>query len=468
MRVCETLPDRRHRTAKDQRVPRLLKTLITVCACAYALRSAAAGEPAPGGELTVLPPAEYVAQHDPEAVPAPQPETGGLTLVALEELALTINPSLAEAEARVRAARGQALQAGLPPNPTIGYLGSEIGNDGEAGQQGMVFGQEVIRGRKLRLSRAVEGREVARRQQQLAAQQLRVLTDVRIAFYNAYLAQQRVELGGKLQELGRQSQSAAKSLVDAAEGRRTDLLQAEIEASRASADLGQAESALRAAWRTLAVAVGQSDMPIQPLAADIQSLRWPHSWEETRDRLLGESPEMSEALMRVEKARFALARACAEPVPDVTAEGSVQYDHATQNTIAGAQVTLPLPLWNRNQGGIAKARASLMAAQLHLDSVQLGLEQRLAAEFQRYETALVRVEALERDILSRAQESIDVATQGYAAGELGFLDFLTVQRTYFQANLEYLTALGQLNESVQMLSGLLLAGSYQHAELSAP
>jgi cobalt-zinc-cadmium efflux system outer membrane protein len=177
---------------------------------------------------------------------------------------------------------------------------------------------------------------------------------------------------------------------------------------------------------------------------------------------------MAEALMRVEKARFALARACAEPVPNVTAETSVQYDHATEDTIAGAQVTLPLPLWNRNQGGIAKARASLTAAQLRLESVRLRLEQRLAAEFQRYEAALVRVEALEGDILERAQQSIDVATQGYAAGELGFLDFLTVQRTYFQANLEYLTALGQLNESVQLLAGMLLAGSYQHAELSAP
>jgi cobalt-zinc-cadmium efflux system outer membrane protein len=427
-----------------------------------------AAEPTPTGDLAVLPPAEYVAQSAPESVAAPPPEAGGLTLAAVEELALTLNPSLAEADARVRAARGQCVQAGLPPNPTIGYLATEMGNEGEAGQQGMVFSQEIVRGNKLGLSRAVESREVARREEQFAAQRQRVLTDVRIAFYDAYLAQQRVDLGKRLQELGQQSQSAAKSLLDAAEGRRTDLLQAEIESTRASADLAQAESAFRAAWRRLAIAVGQNDLPVQPLEADIQTLRWPHSWEETRDRLLSESPEMAEALMRVEKARFALARACAEPVPNVTAETSVQYDHATEDTIAGAQVTLPLPLWNRNQGGIAKARASLTAAQLRLESVRLRLEQRLAAEFQRYEAALVRVEALEGDILERAQQSIDVATQGYAAGELGFLDFLTVQRTYFQANLEYLTALGQLNESVQLLAGMLLAGSYQHAELSAP
>ena len=446
-------------------MPRRLITAFTVLACAWATAAAAADQ-APSGELVVLPPAEYIALRQPEAVAAPLPETAGLTLAAVEELALTVNPTLAEADARVRAARGQSLQAGLPPNPTIGYLATEIGNDGNAGQQGMIVGQEFIRGKKLALSRAVESREVARLEQQFEAQRQRVLTDVRIAYYHAYLAQQRVELSKKLLEVGQQSQAAAKSLFDAAEGRRTDVLQAEIEASRTSADVAQAESALRAAWRRLAIAVGQSELAVQPLAADIQTLRWPYSWEETRDRLLNESPEMSEALMRVEKARFALARACAEPIPDVTAEASVQYDDSTQDTIAGAQVTLPLPLWNRNQGGIAKARARLLAAQFHLDAVRLRLEQRLAAQYQQYETALVRVEALERDILERAQQGIDVATQGYTAGELGFLDFLTVQRTYFQANLEYLTALGQLNESVQMLAGLLLSGSYQHAELS--
>jgi cobalt-zinc-cadmium efflux system outer membrane protein len=464
----KSFPDRRCRTAKDPRVPRLLKLAFALGAYTCALSPVAATESTPGGELAVLPPAEYVAQRSPELVPAPAPEAGGLTLAAVEELALSANPSLAEAEARVRAARGQWLQAGLPPNPTIGYLATEIGNEGEAGQQGMVFGQEIIRGRKLALSRAVESREVMRLEQRLAAQTQRVLTDVRIAFYNAYLAQQRVDLSNKLQDVGEQSQAAAKSLFEAAEGRSTDLLQAEIEARRATADLAQAESGVRAAWRRLAIAIGQPELAMQPLVADVQALRWADSWEETRDRLFSESPEMAEALARVEKARCALARACAEPIPDVTAEASVLYDHATQDTVAGAQVTLPLPLWNRNQGGIAKARASLLAAQLRLETVQLRLEQRLAVEYQRYETSLIRVEALEGDILRRAQQSIDVATQGYAAGELGFLDFLTVQRTYFQANLEYLTALGQLNESVQMLAGLLLAGSYQQAELSPP
>jgi len=408
-------------------------------------------------------PAEYVAQRPPEALPPVAGEPVALTLAEIEGLALSFNPTLAEAAARVRAARGEQFQVGLPPNPTVGYLGSEIGNEGRAGQQGVVVGQEFIRGNKLGLNRVVASREAQRREQEFAAQERRVLTDVRIAFYEAFLAQRQFELTHNLQTIGQQAVSTAGALVKAQEGRRTDLLQAEIEGQRADVALAQAESNVRGAWRRLAALVGQQELPMQPLAADLDALRWKLSWNDTLAQLLRESPEVAEAQANVDRARAAVARACAEPVPDVTAQASVQYDDATEDTIAGAQVTLPLPLWNRNQGGIAKAQAELVAARRRLEAVELRLQHDLAEQFQLYETALARVETLKGQILERAQQNLDLTTEGYKAGELAFLDFLTVQRTYFQVNLEYLTALGELSESVQMLHGLLLFGGYNES-----
>jgi cobalt-zinc-cadmium efflux system outer membrane protein len=413
----------------------------------------------------LLPPTEYVAQLPPEPLPRPEAEAApALTLAEVEGLALSLNPTLAEAVARVRAARGEQWQVGLPPNPTYGYLASEMGDEGRAGQQGFVVGQEFIRGNKLGLNRTVAAREAQRLEQEFAAQERRVLTDVRIAFYEVYLAQQRVELSRKLQTIGNQTVSTADALLQAQEGRSTDLLQAEIEGQRAQMALAQAESELHGAWRRLAALVGQQDMAMQPLAADLESLRWPAAWAETLVQLLRESPEVAAARAEVDRARAALARACAEPIPDVTAQASVQYDDATQDTIAGAQVTLPLPLWNRNQGGIAKAQAELVAARRRLEGVERRLQHDLAQQFQAYETALAQVDTIRGGILDRAQRNLDLTAQGYQAGELAFLDFLTVQRTYFQVNLEYLSALGDLNKGVQMLHGLLLAGSYNESD----
>lgn len=448
---------------------RLITSSLAFAAAAWFSASPASGQSLgtedssrPLVSESLLPPSAYVALRQPEPLQLPDsaPEADGLTLEALESLALADNPALAEAAAEVRAARGEQYQAGRPPNPTFGYLGSEIGNDDKAGQQGFVVGQEFIRGNKLGLSSAVAAREAERREQVYAARQRRVLTDLRIAFYEAYLAQRRVELAANLQTIGRQAVATAKTLIEAQEGRRTDLLQAEIEGERAAADLAQAESTVRGAWRRLAALAGHPELPYERLSADIDALRWTASWEETLAELLRDSPEMAEAEAEVRRARAALARACVEPVPDVSAQASVQYDAATDYTVAGAQVTLPIPLWNRNQGGIAKAEAELVAARRRAEKVELRLRRDLSQHYQQYEASRARVQAFQGEILDRAQQNLQLATEGYRAGELSFLDFLTVQRTYFQANLEYLSALGELSQSVQMLHGLLLAGGY--------
>ena len=136
-----------------------------------------------------------------EELPAPSNE---LALDDLLQLAYASNPAIAQAEARVRALRGEWVQVGLAPNPTAGYMATEIGDDGRAGQQGGYFGQQFITGGKLRLNRVVLSQEIERAEQQFAAAQQRVETDVRRAYYAALIAQRRIELGEELLKLRRE------------------------------------------------------------------------------------------------------------------------------------------------------------------------------------------------------------------------------------------------------------------------
>jgi cobalt-zinc-cadmium efflux system outer membrane protein len=91
------------------------------------------------------------------------------------------------------------------------------------------------------------------------------------------------------------------------------------------------------------------------LIAEVDELNWTLGWDETLTRLLGDSPEVSAAIVEIDKARVAVTRARVEPIPNITGQVLAQYDAASNTAIAGAQVTVPLPLWNRNQGGVAKA-----------------------------------------------------------------------------------------------------------------
>lgn len=159
---------------------------------------------AQGPPVTVAPlrqPFESGSTNGVASLPGVQPvphEAGGLTLSDLEQMALQTNPTLSQARAEVQAARGIWQQVGLYPNPVAGCVGEEMGDEGTAGKQGGFIGQEVVTGGKLQLNRQVACQEVVRLEQELAAQQFRVLTDVRTTFYDVLVAQRTVELTDRL------------------------------------------------------------------------------------------------------------------------------------------------------------------------------------------------------------------------------------------------------------------------------
>jgi len=123
-----------------------------------------------------------------------------------------------------------------------------------------------------------------------------------------------------------------------------------------------------------------------------------------------------------------------------------------------------LPLFDRNQGNILAAQARLTAAQRELGRIELALRTQLAQVFERYANARREVDAYTRSILPAARQSLDLIAAGYRAGEFSFLALLTAQRTYFGAQLEYLTSLGELWASTVELEGLLLVGGLDPVE----
>src|ERR1700680_4762379 len=99
------------------------------------------------------------AMPSPATTTLPQEQEtdqSGLKLAELEQMAITNNPTLAQAAAEIRAATGRKLQSGLYPNPTVGYQGEQIrGGIQGGGEQGFFVGQDIVLGGKLGLNRRV-------------------------------------------------------------------------------------------------------------------------------------------------------------------------------------------------------------------------------------------------------------------------------------------------------------------------
>lgn len=441
-------------------------SLIPAMAGAQAMPPAA-GPAARASMAQFVQPPEPGPSNNPMLAPAPLPgqrQANGLALPELEQMALQHNPTLSQAQARVQAARGIWQQVGLYPNPVAGYVAEEMGDGGTAGKQGGFLGQEFVTGGKLRLNRQVACQEIMRLEQELAAQQFRVLTDVQTSFYEVLVAQRTVELADRLVKIAEEGGQAAEALLKALEGSRVDLLQARVEANTARILLENARKRHQGAWRRLAAVVGMPGMAPEQLAGNIEDIGPPLSWEDAVSRLLSESPELAAAAAEVQAARWSTQRARVEWVPNVGVQATLQHDNASGDDVAGVQVALPLPLFNRNQGNIVAADSQLVVAQRNVERVRLSLQNRLAEVYQRYGAAAQQVEKYRRTILPDAKETLDLVTAGYQQGEFSYLNLLTVQRTYFQSNLAYLESLLQLKSAHAQIEGLLLSESLNTSE----
>ena len=389
--------------------------------------------------------------------PLPAGKPGTLSLEDLEGQALSNNPAVAQAAARVAALRGKCLQVGLPPNPTAGYIASEVGQDNTAGQQGGFVGQEFITGGKLRMNRAVVAQEVQQALQSLEETRFRVRTDVRQAYYAAAIAKRRLELATELMNVGAKSVSESTRLRNLGEIARTDLLPVEIEQRNAQIVAATARAEQDAAWRRLSSVVGV-DLPQGDLAGDVAKLPEILTFDDQLSRLTSTSPELAAAAAAVGRSEAALERARREPIPNLQTQFMVQQDNSTGYTISGVTLGIPLPVWNRNQGGIMQSDAELMEARRNVNRVELDLKNRLAVAFQRYAAARERVNIYTNDIVPKAEENFELVRKAYP-GQVGSLEFLISQRIYFQTKLSYLDALSDLWSSWSEIDGLLLSNS---------
>jgi cobalt-zinc-cadmium efflux system outer membrane protein len=394
-----------------------------------------------------------------EPILAPLPEDVGLTLSDLQDLAVAHHPALAQAASQVDALRGKWVQAGLFPNPVVGYVGEEMGSLGTSGLQGGFVTQRTIRPQRLALNRAVVAEEIARAEQRWAVQYQRTLTDVRIAYYAVLIAERRIRVARDLIRLSQEAVTTSKSLLQAAEISRVALLQAEVEAEQTRIVLAKAENESDVAWQRLKNAVAAPDLEIHDLAGSLDDAIPELDWDTSLDRILRHSPEIAAALAGTERARWALRKACADRIADVQFGVAVHHDERSGDTVSGLEIGLPLPVFDRNQGRIQQARAEIAAADSNVHRLELQLAQRFAGAYRRYGNARREAEAYRSSILDKAQQTMQLVDQGYRQGELDYLALLTAQRTYYRTNLAYIDALRELWIAVAEIDGLLLSDS---------
>jgi cobalt-zinc-cadmium efflux system outer membrane protein len=387
-----------------------------------------------------------------------------VTLGELEQLALQNNPTATAAAAAIEAARGRTRQAGAWPNPVIGYSGEELksGDLDRRGEHGFFVEQTVPLGGKLRLSRNVFEKTITQAEALRDLQRLRILSSVRQTFYAVLLAERRVAVQERLAALASEAVGVTAQLFNVGAADRPDHLEIEIESRRAQLQLNRSKNDVVALRAHLAALTGVREIAGRPIAGSIDAAIPELARDQIVRAVLDQSPELAAARAELERTRAVTARERRETFPDLFLRGGAAYNRERGDDTGrpigwegAVEAGISVPLFNRNKGGIAAARAEEVRAQAEVTRLELVLETRAASQFARYLTALRDAEAYRLEILPRAEEAYKLYLARYREMAAAYPQVLVAQRTLFEMSDEYFENLTDAWRSALQLQGLL-------------
>lgn len=419
---------------------------VATFGCVQALRPTPPPEPRPLGaglETYVAPePADRVEAISPSPVVDPG---GELTLAEALGRALAGNPELAASSWEVRSREGRALQAGLRPNPELdteveNFAGTGTLSGSGASETTILLAQRLeTAGKRPKRRRAAEiGADVAAWEYE--ATRLRIHAAVGRAFANVLAAQEHVAVTEELLEVARSSVDAVGRLISAGATSPVERTRAELEVGAVRVDLAVARRALEAARAELAATWGSRTPGFERAVGELADVVAPPPAETVRG-WLARNPVLLGWDLEIERREAVVALEEARRMPDVTVAAGVRRLQEVDDTALVAGFSVPLPVFDRNQGARAAARSDLNKARHERHAMAARLAADLEGACQELSARHEEVTELRESLLPRATEAFEGVRRGYARGLFRNVDVLDAQRRLFELRLREIEAL---------------------------
>ncbi len=305
-----------------------------------------------------------------------------------------------------------------------------------------------------------------------------LMAAVRSGYFAVLVAQESIRANRALVGLTDEVYKVNVEQIGGGEAAVYEPMQLAVFAAQARQALIQARNSYTLAWKQLATKVGIRGMGPTLVAGRVDMPLPKYDYAAVLSHVLTRHTDVAIAAAVQQKARYNLRLAEVIPVPDVTLQTSILNDNTlgiSNRLTAGITATVPVPVWDRNLGGIQQARGALMRAIEEEHRVQNDLTARVADAFRRYDEARDLLELYRTDILPKQVQAFRGAVTRHYRGELGriaYTDLITSEQTLVGVINPYLTALAAQWQAVVDVASLLqtedlfqTAGVYPEAPL---
>jgi len=373
--------------------------------------------------------------------------------------ALARNPTLAVERNEIAIAAGTLRQARLFPfNPELeleGSVGRGRSREGEERRgidsKGIGISQTIpLRGQWGLGIRSAEA-DLDRAERLVGDAERQVIGDVLRAFGELLIGQQRVALARELVTLATEVHETARKLFEADEVPQIDVFRAEVELNKARNRLVTEQRNLRTVQQELALLLGRP--ADQTIRSEGQLILPMPTLDSTglRQMALERRPDLAaaRAALRAAQAKLALVRA-EQFFPEVKI--GIKYEEARDFDALNRQgqltLSVPLPLLNRREGDLQRARAELKKEEASVELTRRRIEKEVATAYQQVQASRRITEAYAGRILPDQDRNFRLLREGYDLGQFTLTDVLVGQREFIEAREPYLDAVASLNASI--------------------
>lgn len=356
------------------------------------------------------------------------------------------------------------IRAGLLPNPSLEFESAGdflFANEGER-RFSAAWTQEILTAGKRTKKLQVAGKGLEEYGHRIADAERLLAEEVKVAFYDFLLAEHRLKLAGRFVEINDQLLRVAKDRFEAGDIPELEVNLARVEVARSQGRKVEAEREIEPGRLKLFSLMGLPAGSEAAITGALEKTEFSTRIEDLKALAFARRPDVMALASEKEKAEAEIRLAEAEGIPNVKASLSLRQDDTSlivgditakdRDKLAELKLSVPLPLFDRNQAGKKEAATRRGSAESRYLFVRRNVEREVESAFARLTSSGKALRIYGRDIFPQLEENLRLTQEAYRLGEVGILSVLEEQRKFLDANEGYLAALYQWNTSMSRLT----------------